>query len=147
MSDGVGWQRGWDPFQDIQREVGRWFETLGPLQTWRLSRQFPPINLYDEGERYILMVPLPGSSPEELDLSITGETLTLRGERKRAEGVSDESYRRQERPLGGWSRTVTLPDRVVSGSISASYAQGVLTVTLPKADSARPRTIAVSATG
>ena len=67
-------------------------------------------------------------SPEEIDLSITGETLTLRGERKRPEGVADESYRRQERPFGRWTRTVTLPDRVESGQVSASYAQGVLTV-------------------
>src|SRR5258708_37826983 len=83
---------------------------------------------------------------EELDLSITGETLTLRGERKRPEGVLDESFRRQERPFGRWTRTVPLPDRVASGQVSAAYAQGVLTVTLPKAESARPRQISVSAT-
>ena len=52
--------------------------------------------------------------PEDLELSITGETLTIRGERKRPEGVSDESYRRQERQFGRWTRTVTLPDRVDS---------------------------------
>jgi HSP20 family protein len=146
MSD-MSWQRRWDPFREIQREVGRLFESLEPLQTWRVARQFPVINLYDAGDRYILTVPAPGMSPEEIDLSITGETLTLRGERKRAEGVQDESYRRQERPFGRWTRTVTLPDRVESGQVSASYSQGVLTVNLPKADSAKPRQISVSAAG
>jgi len=141
----MSWQRRWDPFREIQREVGRLFESLEPLQTWRVARQFPVINLYDAGERYILTVPAPGMSPEEIDLSITGETLTLRGERKRPEGVQDESYRRQERPFGRWTRTVTLPDRVESGQVSASYAQGVLTVNLPKAESAKPRQISVSA--
>lgn len=143
--NGLGWQRRWDPFHEFQREVGRLFESLEPFQPWRTARQFPPVNLYDAGDRYVLTVQAPGMAPGDLDLSITGETLTLRGERKRPEGVSDESYRRQERPHGRWTRTVTLPDRIEGGQVSASYAQGVLTVTLPKAESARPRQISVTA--
>src|SRR5262249_37057421 len=104
----LGWQRRWDPIREIQREVGRWFGTPEQRQTWRLARQYPAINLYDAGDRYVLTIPVPGMAPEEIDLSITGETLTLRGERKRPEGVSDENYRRQERPFGRWSRSVTL---------------------------------------
>ena len=141
---GPSWQRRWDPFREFQREVGRLFENLEPLQAWRVTRPLPAINLYDAGDRYVLTAPVPGMTPEALELSITGETLTLRGERKRPEGVSDESYRRQERPFGRWTRTVTLPDRVESGQVSASYAQGVLTVTLPKAESAKPRLISVT---
>jgi HSP20 family protein len=144
---GLGWERRWDPFRELQREVGRLFESLEPLPAWRVARQFPPVNLYDAGDRYVLTVAVPGMAPETLDLSITGETLTLRGERKRPEGVSDESYRRQERSFGRWTRTVTLPDRVEGGQVAASYAQGVLTVALPKAESAKPRQISVSAAG
>jgi HSP20 family protein len=143
----LGWQRRWDPFRELQREMGRLFESLEPVQTWRVARQFPAINLHDAGEQYVMTVPVPGMKPEEIDLSITGETLTLRGERKRPEGVTDESYRRQERPFGRWTRTVTLPDRVESSRVSASYARGLLTVTLPKAESARPRQINVAAAG
>ena len=143
----ISWQRQWDPFRELQREMGRLFESFEPLQTWRVARQFPAINLHDAGDRYILTVPAPGMNSEEIDLSITGETLTLRGERKRPEGVSDESYRRQERPFGRWTRTVTLPDRVESGQVSASYTNGVLTVTLPKAESAKPRQITVATAG
>jgi HSP20 family protein len=141
----MGWQRRWDPFHELQREVGRLFESLEPLQTMRLARQFPPVNLYDAGDHYVLTAPVPGMTPEELELSITGETLTLRGERKRSEGVTDESYRRQERPLGRWTRTVTLPDRVEGSQVGAAHSLGVLTVTLPKAESARPRHISVTA--
>ena len=141
---GINWQRRWDPFRDLQREMGRLFETLEPYAL-RLVRQYPAINLYDVGDRYMLTAPLPGMAPEDLDLSITGEALTLKGERKRPEGVPDESFRRQERPFGRWTRTLTLPDRVESTQVSASFAQGVLTVTLPKAESARPRQITVSA--
>lgn len=142
---GLNWQRRWDPFRDFQREVGRLFETFEPLTTWRLPRVFPPVNLYDAGEKYILTAQLPGVGPGDVDLSITGETLTLRGERKRPEGVSEESYRRQERQFGRWSRTVTLPDRVETGDVAASFADGILTVTLPKSEAAKPRQISVSA--
>ena len=99
---GMNWQRRWDPFRDLQREMGRLFETLEPFQPWHITRQFPAVNLYDASDRYVLTAQLPGMSSEDLELSITGETLTVRGERKRPEGVSDESYRRQEhRPAGG----------------------------------------------
>jgi HSP20 family protein len=144
---GLNWQRRWDPFRDLQREVGRLFETLEPLQPWRVMRPYPAVNLYDAGDRYVLTSELPGVGPEDLDLSITGETLTFRGERKRPEGVTEETYRRQERQFGRWTRTVTLPDRVETGQVSASFANGVLTITLPKAESSRPRQISVSAAG
>jgi len=142
---GLNWQRRWDPFRDLQREVGRLFESLEPLHQWRMGRHFPTINLYDTGESYLLSAQLPGINPDELDLSITGETLTLRGERKRPEGVADESYRRQERQFGRWTRTISLPDRVDSNLVSAKFAQGLLTITLPKAESAKPRQISVKA--
>lgn len=144
---GLHWQRRWDPFRDLQREMGRLLETLDPLQPWRLARPFPPINLYDAGDRYILTAQLPGVLAEDVDLSITGETLTVRGERKRPAGVPDENYRRQERQFGRWTRTVTLPDRVDSTQVAASFAQGILSVTIPKAESAKPRHISVAATG
>jgi HSP20 family protein len=144
---GVHWQRRWDPFRDFQREVGRLFESLEPLPSWRVVRQFPAINLYDASDRYVLTAQLPGVAPEDVDLSITGETLTMRGERKRPEGVSDESYRRQERQFGRWTRTVTLPDRVDSTQVSATFSEGILTVTVPKAESARPRQITIAAAG
>jgi len=141
---GLNWQRHWDPFRDFQREVGRLFERLEPAQHWRVAPGGPPINLYDAGESYILTAPLPGVGPEEVDLSITGETLTMRGDRKRPDGVSEESYRRQERQFGRWTRTVTLPDRVDGANVSATFSNGVLTVTLPKAEEARPRQINVT---
>jgi HSP20 family protein len=140
----LNWHRRWDPFRDFQREVGRLFEGLEPTENWRVARGVPPINLADSGDRYILTALLPGIGPEEVDLSITGETLTIRGDRKRVEGVTEESYRRQERQFGRWTRTITLPDRVESASVTASFAHGVLTVTLPKAEEAKPRQISIN---
>ena len=142
----VYWQRRWDPLRDLQREFGRLFETLEPIQAWRAQRHFPAINLYDTGESYVLTAELPGMVAEELDLALTGETLTLRGERKRPVGVPEENFRRQERQFGRWARTITLPERVDGSRVNAGFAHGILTVTLPKAEEAKPRHIAVTST-
>jgi|SRR5579875_3142277 len=138
------WQRGWDPFRELQREVGRIIESFDPFQVARRVPVYPPMNLYDAGDRYILTAQLPGVAPGDIELTITGETLTMRGGRNRREGVKDDSYRRQERPMGRWSRTVTLPDRVESDQVSASFAGGILTISLPKAEGAKPRHITVT---
>jgi HSP20 family protein len=142
---GLPWQRGWDPFQELQREVGRIIESFDPFQVARRVQVYPPMNLYDAGDRYILMAQLPGMTSGDIELTITGETLTIRGERKRPEGIKDDSYRRQERPMGRWSRTATLPDRVDNEQVSATFANGILSISLPKAAEARPRHIAVKA--
>src|SRR5207248_5826754 len=110
----------------------------------RQTHSYPPFNLYDAGDRYLLSAQLPGMTPSDIDLTITGETLTMRGERKRPEGVKDDSYRRQERPMGRWARTITLPDRVDSARVSATITNGILTVGLPKAQDAKPRHITVT---
>ncbi len=142
--NGIQWQGRWDPLRELQREMGRLFEGLDPFQPLRHVRQYPPLNVYDAGEGYILSAQLPGLAADDVELSITGETLTMRGERKRPEGVKDDSYRRQERPMGRWSRTITLPDRVDSAGVSASFTNGILTVHLPKAENAKPRHITVN---
>jgi HSP20 family protein len=143
--NGIPWQGRWDPLRELQREMGRLLEGIDPFQPLRHVRQYPPLNVYDAGEGYVLSAQLPGLGPEDVELSITGETLTMRGERKRPEGVKDESYRRQERPMGRWSRTITLPDRVDSAQVSATFTNGILTVHLPKAEGAKPRSITVTA--
>ena len=122
MSD-LNWQRRGGPFQERQRGMGRLFENIDPMRSSRQVHRYPPLNLYDAGDRYILSVQLPGMAPSEIDLTITGETLTLRGERKGAEGVKEDSYRRQERPMGRWSRTITVPDRVESTQVGASFSR------------------------
>ncbi len=137
-----GWHgpTSWDPFRDFQREVGRLFAP----GTWMVPRGVPPVNLAEVDHQYILTTPLPGMIPEDVELSITGETVTIRGERKRPDGVAEESYRRQERVPGRWSRTITLPDRVETAAVVAVFVDGVLTVTIPKAQQPQPRQINVS---
>ncbi|QEH33212.1 Spore protein SP21 [Aquisphaera giovannonii] len=144
---GVPWQNRWDPLRELQREVGRLFDGLDGLPALRHLRPYPPINVHDEGEGYVLTAQLPGVCADEVELTITGETLTMRGERKRPEGVKDDSYRRQERLVGRWSRTITLPDRVDSTQVTASFSNGILIVRIPKAEGAKPRHITVATGG
>jgi len=138
------WQPGWDPFREFQREVGR---ILGGFDSFglRTPRLFPAVNLFDAGDRFLLTAELPGVSTDQIDLSITGDTLTLRGERRRPDDVPDDRYRRQERQFGRWVRTIPLPARVDGSKVSAQFAHGVLTVTVPKAPETQPRQISVSA--
>lgn len=134
----------WEPFRELQREMGRLFESIDPFTSLRTYRSYPPINVYDAGDRYILYVRLPGARPEEIDLTMSGDALTLRGERTKTEGTPEDNYRRQERPMGRWSRTITLPDRVDGDQVEASFALGILKVTIPKSEGAKPRQITVT---
>ena len=133
----------WDPFREFQREVGRLLESIDPRH-FRFPRPFPALNLFDDDDRYLLTAELPGMSAENLDLTISGDTLTMRGERSRPLGVADERYRRQERMFGAWSRSLTLPGRVDASRVSADFQDGVLTVALPKMESVPPRQIPVT---
>jgi HSP20 family protein len=126
--------------------VGRVLLTFEPLQGWRSIRPFPALNLHETAGFYLLQAAVPGMLPEEIEVSLEGETLTLRGERRRPEGVADESYRRQERPFGRFSRTVTLPERIDEAGVTAHCVDGVLSVRLPKQQAAGPRQIHVAGT-
>src|SRR5687768_6842731 len=80
------WRPGWDPLGELQRQVDRLFDFTADMsrqfyQTWR---QFPAFNLYESGTEYLLIAPMSGVKPEDLDVTIAGNTLTLKGERKRA---------------------------------------------------------------
>ena len=130
----------WTPFREIQREVDRLFAP----GTWRVPRGVPPVNLYEVDQHYLLTTPLPGLGPDNVELSITGETLTIRGERRRPENDPEERYRRQDRVLGRWTRTITLPDRVEIADVTATFAHGLLAVTVPKAKQESPRQIHVT---
>ncbi|RLB35076.1 MAG: Hsp20/alpha crystallin family protein, partial [Deltaproteobacteria bacterium] len=86
---------------------------------------------------------LPGVKAEDLELSVTGDSLTLSGERKIAAEDENARYHRREREAGKFSRIVTLPAQVEPAKVEASCADGVLTVVLPKAEASKPKTISV----
>jgi HSP20 family protein len=99
----------------------------------------PALDVYENDESYVAMIELPGFKAEDISIDLQEGVLTLSGERK-----SDvEGAFRNERPTGKFSRRVELPNRVDSQRVTAAYKDGVLTVTLPKAEDAKPRKINV----
>jgi HSP20 family protein len=109
------------------------------------DRWLPPVDIYESVAREIVLrADLPGMRREAIDLTVENNILTIRGERLRDdEGVEQDRYHRVERPAGTFQRTFTLPNAVDADRVRAEYRDGVLTVTLPLRQEARPRQIQV----
>jgi HSP20 family protein len=146
----------WDPLQEIEslrREIDRAFEEagLGPLgRRGRLAflpgrgaRQYPLVNVYDNGETFTVEALAPGLDADKIDLSVLGNTLTIAGEKLGPHNVASERIHRIERAAGRFLRTVELPAEVDPDKVTASYKNGFLVVTVPRAEAGRPRKIAV----
>lgn len=126
-------------------------DTLFELPFWsnfgRQTQLFggwaPALDLYQNNENVIAQVELPGMRKEDIEISLHDGTLTISGERQ-TEPNEGEAAERTERYLGKFRRSITLPTRVDSNKVSATYKDGILTVTLPKAEEAKPKQIKVS---
>lgn len=143
------WGREDDVFSELsrmQRDLSRLFGALD-TRTARGYRAsvYPPLNVYNDGENYIVLAEIPGVDPQSLDIEVTGETLTLRGERKPPELPKGASYHRRERDFGHFRRSLSLPDRVDASKVMASCNDGVLEIRLPHAEEAKTRKIAIKA--
>ena len=102
----------------------------------------PALDLYQDTDNVVAVVELPGMKKEDIDISLRDGTLTISGEQK-SQTSNGEKAERTERYIGRFRRSVTLPTRVDADKISASYRDGILTVTLPKAEEAKPKQIEV----
>lgn len=128
-------------FDELRRGMDELFQRVGAGTTGRAGAQ-PPVNLYEMAEGYVLTAELPGLSRESLEVSVDGNRLTLRGER-RIDHPADASLHRVERRSGVFRRTFELPKGVDASKAEAAYRHGVLMVRIPKAEQVQPRRIAV----
>jgi len=103
----------------------------------------PALDLYESGDQFVAVVELPGMRKEDIDISLHDGTLTIGGERKR-ESNNSETAQRTERYVGTFRRSILLPTRVDPSKVAATYEDGILKVTLPKAEEAKPKQIQVS---
>jgi HSP20 family protein len=106
---------------------------------------FPLINVTEDNDNYYVRAELPGLRADELNISVTGDTISISGERKLPVEDKKARYHRREREAGKFSRIVSLPTQVDTGKVQARCADGILTVVLPKAEAAKPKQIAVKA--
>jgi HSP20 family protein len=147
----------WNTFtglDELRREIDRTFESFWSdrqPQSWRVAflpgraaRQYPLVNLSeDEGHLYIEAL-APGVDPKTLDLSVIHGTLTIKGEKPGLAQVSAEAYHRNERAAGRFVRSIELPVDVDAARVHADYKNGLLLVTLPKSEAAKPKQIPIS---
>ena len=133
-----------DTVERLQKEMNRLFsDFMGRGFPAVRGAVFPPVNLSEDGESLYLRTELPGMKPEDIEISVEGETLTLRGERKLAEAGESVNYHRRERESGRFRRIIALPTRVNADEVSAVFRNGVLKIALPKAPDLRPKQVIV----
>lgn len=105
----------------------------------------PPIDMYQEVDKVVVRVSLPGVKAEDMDITISGDTLTIKGESKSESEVKKESYLYQEHRYGGFSRSVSLPVGLEADKTEATFKGGVLTLTIPRVEELKPKEIKVIA--
>ena len=138
-----------DPFRevpDIQSEVNRLFENFfaRPAQVGGMERVWAPaVDMYETKDELVVAAELPGLNEKDIHLSITGDVLTLRGERSSGQDTKQETYYRGERWFGKFERALPLPIPVQADKVKAAYRDGVLTVKLPKAEEINTREIKI----
>jgi len=103
----------------------------------------PAIDMYQTKDEVVVKASVPGLKPEEMDVSISGDVLTIKGESKHEEKVEQDQYIYQERRFGQFCRQLVLPVQVKSDKAQARYENGVLTLRLPKAEEAKPKSLKI----
>ncbi|MGH2606489.1 MAG: Hsp20/alpha crystallin family protein [Anaerolineales bacterium] len=105
----------------------------------------PAIDMYQTDDDVVVKATLPGVRPEDLNIAVTGDLLTIRGESKEESNSNGVNYHVRERRYGSFSRTLPLPTAVLADKAQADFENGILTLTLPKAEEVKPKTITVKA--
>ena len=142
----------WEPFNEmvsLRDAVNRLFEDsfIRP-GAWPLpfdgGNFSVPADVIETKDNVVVKMSAPGVKPEDIDISVVGDTLTIKGETKSEEQVEEGSYIRKERRFGSYQRTLSLPASVTSDKAKAEFENGVLTLTLPKSEAAKPKSIKVT---
>jgi HSP20 family protein len=131
----------------LQDEVARLFEQpfARAIRPTLFDQWSPVFDLYEDRDNLILKAELPGLKKEDIELSLHDGALVIAGERKLEQAVEHSEVVRSERHVGRFQRSLTLPVPVNADKVKAAYENGILTVTLPKAEEAKPRQITVEA--
>ena len=110
---------------------------------WGLRGSYPALDVYETPDDVVVKAVVPGIKPEDIELTITENVLTIKGQLERQEEVEQENYLHRERVYGSFSRTLVLPGELDAGKSEAGFENGVLTLTIPKAEEAKSRSIKV----
>ena len=137
----------WEPYRGLRpfhRDFERFFG-WDPEQTEELNEAnwSPKVDIYETQDNYVINAELPGLTKDQINIDVNDNTLTIKGEKKFEEKVEKDNYVRVERSYGTFSRSFVLSDNVNTEGITANYKEGVLELTLPKKEEAKPKEIKV----
>jgi len=141
----------WEPFSDLvslRDAMDRLFEeSFVRMRGWPslFGAETLAIDMYETPDSVVIKTAVPGVKPEDIDITITGDVLTIKGETKVEEKVEKENYIRQERRYGAFQRSVPLPGSLLTDKAEATFENGILTLTIPKSEEAKPKAIKVRA--
>jgi HSP20 family protein len=139
-----------DPFRNFEDRMKRLFgEGFDPFkklaeENWSLATWSPTCDIYENDNEIVVKAELPEVKKEDVNVSIENNILTIRGERNLSEETKRENYHRLERSYGEFSRSFTLPSFVDTGKVNAEFKDGMLRVTMPKREEAKPKQIEVT---
>jgi HSP20 family protein len=137
-----------NPFRDIQSEMNRLFDQFLGRPTATATRTgsgvwMPVVDMFETNDDLVVDFDLPGVRENDISLSITGDVLTVKGERQSNQPLNDDSCFHMERAFGKFERSIRLPMPVQAGPVRATYRDGVLEVRVPKAEEVRPKEIKI----
>ena len=132
----------WQEMDQLQREMNRLFDATSKGRVFN-SPSYPAINIWTNEDGQLISAEMPGVHPDDIDIDVTGDALSISGERKPDEVVKDAYYHRRERSYGSFSRTIQLPFMVDTNKVEANFKNGVLMISLPRAEADKPKKITI----
>jgi HSP20 family protein len=140
----------WRPIRELERmrkEMDHlwnsFFEERPRLKAEEVREWFPSLDVVETKDNIVVKAEIPGMDPKEIDISLSNEILTIKGEKKQEKEEKEENYHLIERTHGKFVRSVRLPGEVKSEKINASYKNGVLNITLPKSEEAKQKEVKI----
>jgi HSP20 family protein len=148
MAELVRWEPGRE-MTSLRDAMDRLFEDAFIRPGWFApawgAAEILPVDVYETGDAVVVKATVPGVKPEEIDVTVTGDLLTIKGEFKQEAKVEKPNYLRQERRFGSFCRQVGLPAGVNADKANATFENGVLTLEMPKVEAVKPKTVKVVA--
>ena len=132
----------WQEMDQLQNEMNRLFNATSTGRVVN-SPSYPAINIWTNEDGQYISAEMPGVHPDDIDIDVTGDALSISGERKSDEVTKEARYHRRERNYGAFSRTIQLPFMVDTNKVEANFKNGVLLIALPRAEADKPKKIAI----
>ncbi len=136
----------WDPWKDLRDEIDRVFDSFFgryPVSSEHEGYYVPAIDVEETENEYIVKAELPGLKKDDIKISLREDSITISGERKKEKEEKGKTYHRVEMAYGKFVRTIQLPEEIQPDKAKAEYKNGILTVTLPKSEKAKPKEIEI----